>query len=63
MAKRQPDNVALVVGHAAVGVLTAYVTAKVAKAIGPSIFLGVVAIILHAAMDAPVSQALSDAGL
>jgi hypothetical protein len=44
-------------------VLTAYVTAKVAKAIGPSIFLGVVAIILHAAMDAPVSQALSDAGL
>jgi hypothetical protein len=63
MGKKKPDTLALVVGHAAVGIVAAYATAKVAKAIGPSILLGVIAILLHAELDAPVSQALSDAGL
>jgi hypothetical protein len=63
MGKKKPDTLALVVGHVVVGVAATWLTAKIAKSIGPSILLGVVAVILHAALDAPVSQVASDLGL
>jgi hypothetical protein len=63
VGKKKPDKLALYAGHALVGIAAVALTAKIAKAAGPGIFLGVVAIICHYELDAPVSQALSDAGL
>lgn len=60
---KTPDTVALVVGHVVVGVGATWLAAKIAKSIGPGILLGVVAVILHAEFDAPVSQVASDLGL
>jgi hypothetical protein len=64
MAKRQPDQVAKILGHAIVGIGVAYVAKQVVvKAVPPAIFLGVMAIIIHDVFDAPVSQALGEMGV
>lgn len=61
--KRKPDQLATVLGHAIVGGAAAYVVAKGAKAALPALVLGLVAVFMHAQLDAPVSQKLSDLGL
>ncbi len=61
--KKKPDTLALIVGHVLVGVIATWLAAKVAKSIGPGLLVGVVAVVVHAELDAPVSQAVSDAGL
>lgn len=50
-------------GDAVVGIVATWATAKVVKAIGPSLVVGVVAVILHAELDAPAAQVASDLGL
>jgi hypothetical protein len=61
--KKKPDTVALIVGHAVVGIAATWATAKVVKAIGPSLVVGVIAVIMHAEIDAPAAQVASDLGL
>jgi hypothetical protein len=63
MPKKPPDDLAKWLGHAAVGGLAALATAKFAKAAAPAIVVAIVAILIHAELDAPVSQALSELGL
>jgi hypothetical protein len=63
MGERKPDWIAVCAGHATVGVAATWVTAKLVKAIGPSILIGLVAVVLHYQFDAPVSQVLSDLGI
>lgn len=63
MKRNGPDNLAKFAGHALVGVGATYVTAKAIKQLGPSIFVGLIAIVAHMAFDAPVSRALSELGL
>lgn len=63
MKRNGPDNIARYAGHALVGVGATYVTARVVKQLGPSIFVGLIAIVAHMAFDAPVSRTLSELGL
>ena len=62
MGKNQPSPRAVLVGHIIVGVAATWVTAKVVKAIGPSIAIGVVAVVMHAELDVPVAKQLSELG-
>lgn len=63
MPKKQPDDLARLLGHLIVGGAAAIVTAKLAKHAVPAILLAIVAMAIHAEMDAPVAKALSEAGL
>jgi hypothetical protein len=60
---KKPDMVATIVGDAVVGIVATWATAKVVKAIGPSLVVGVVAVILHAELDAPAAHVARDLGL
>jgi hypothetical protein len=63
MAQKQPDPVARYLGHALVGVGVAVIVAKASRTALPALLLGLFAMFIHDALDAPVSQALSDAGI
>jgi hypothetical protein len=68
VSNKQPDKWAKGLGHAAVGVAAAVIVGKVlVKAtqdqVPAAIFAAIVAMFLHDALDAPVSQVLSDFGL
>jgi hypothetical protein len=63
MAKNQPDDLATILGHLLVGAGVGIVTAKLAKAAVPAIVLAIIAIAIHAELDAPLSRKLSEFGL
>lgn len=63
MAKKQPDDLAKFLGHAVVGLGAMWLAGKLTKAAVPAIVIGVVGIILHAELDAPVAQAFSELGI
>lgn len=64
MAPKQPDTAAKVLGHVAVGLAVGYATHKISKGSWPAVIvLVVLALIVHAILDAPVAQALSNLGI
>jgi hypothetical protein len=64
MPKKQPDQLATLLGHAVVGIGVAYVAGRLVKAaIVPAIMVGAIAVLVHAALDQPVAQGLSELGL
>ncbi len=63
MAQKQPDAAAKIIGHLVVGVIVGWITARLAKEAAPAVVLGFVAMIIHAELDGPVSQALGELGI
>jgi hypothetical protein len=63
---KQPDQIARLVGGAIVGGAAAFVVAKTIKSTAApagALLAAILTIILHEALDAPVSQAVSELGL
>ncbi len=62
--EKPPDMAATIVGHAIVGVVVALLAAQFLKpSRSATVVLAVAGIMLHDMLDAPVVQAVSDAGL
>lgn len=63
MAQEKPDQPALIVGHIIVGLVALWVTAQFVRSPAGRIAGLVAGVMLHDMLDAPVSQAVSEAGL
>jgi hypothetical protein len=62
--KKPPDIAATIVGHSVVGVVVALLAAQFLKpARSTTLVLALAGIMLHDMLDAPVAQAVSDAGI
>jgi hypothetical protein len=63
MERKQPSRLATILGHVIVGVSTAWLVGRLTKSPSRRLVVGVSLAIAHVALDAPVSQALSDLGI
>lgn len=63
MAQKQPDMTARIVGGIIVGVIALWITSQFSKSPGGRISGVIVGVALHEVLAAPITQAVSDAGL